>query len=604
MKKELDVYIDILCALRRDCAMTSLSEHIERDCNIIAEHAISKGLPFLTVDLPAIAKELDRALGQCTPWDLSTVRAVHQNFLNDLTSQIVNDDGEYLLLSELFVPAVRSLRQICLYFYKLNLPYTDEQQRTVVDRFVDVEEELSSLRLSHRDPILKRARVLISRVCSRGDRRDLWHDIRPSHGPGAVATGEKRDRKYLTVRFNATLEVEYPFWEYFTTGLNHVAAAYHDWDIRGISVDTGTAKVVLVPKDSRGPRLISCEPVEVQWIQQGLSRALVGEIESHWSTRGKVNFDDQTINQKLALEGSSSFAPGNWSRTFVAPWDTLDMSDASDRVSTTLVRELFGGTSLLKCMLACRSHATVLPQGRGRLLLNKFAPMGSALCFPVEALVFWSLACAVIQLTEGMHSKNIPEVFVYGDDIIVRPRHTRVVMDALEKYSLKWNADKCCTGFLFKESCGTDALMGQKVTPIRFRKRITSKHTASQYVSLVSLASRHYEQGHLATSALIRGYVLKHWPKAHFGALGLPCSSTKECIKENKARGLRVRLNGYQRLEVYSYVPVTRRTKRLSTGWEAGLRSIVEQKPQRVSDWASVELIGLKRGWVEIEPPR
>jgi hypothetical protein len=67
---------------------------------------------------------------------------------------------------------------------------------------------------------------------------------------------------------------------------------------------------------------------------------------------------------------------------------TIDLSDASDRVSLALVEELFGfNPGFLRFLKLSRSPFAQLPGGE-LVLLNKFASMGSALTFPVEAMVF------------------------------------------------------------------------------------------------------------------------------------------------------------------------------------------------------------------------
>jgi hypothetical protein len=72
------------------------------------------------------------------------------------------------------------------------------------------------------------------------------------------------------------------------------------------------ARVCLVPKDSRGPRIISCEPAELMFIQQGIMRKLYSHLETHHLTAGQINFTDQSINRNLALLASN--AKETWPR--------------------------------------------------------------------------------------------------------------------------------------------------------------------------------------------------------------------------------------------------------------------------------------------------
>jgi len=217
------------------------------------------------------------------------------------------------------------------------------------------------------------------------------------------------------------------------------------------------AKLIFVPKDSRGPRIISAEPLELQYMQQAMFKALTSHIERHSLTRGRVNFRDQSINGQLALSSSASGA-----------YATIDLSDASDRLSCALFRRIWP-KRLHSKFLALRSHATRLPNGE-ELPLKKFAPMGSAICFPVEALTFWSI-CVAALIHSGLPLYRAAQCcFVYGDDLIVPSEHYNIVVDALESVDLKVNRSKSFNSGFFRESCGVDAFNGHQITPVRIKK--------------------------------------------------------------------------------------------------------------------------------------
>lgn len=243
-------------------------------------------------------------------------------------------------------------------------------------------------------------------------------------------------------RYYRSLAERFPYEDYFFFNLSHMCDELRSY-LSLEELDTPVAKVVLVPKDSRGPRLISSEPLEVQWIQQMLMANMVHTIETHPLTRGLVNFTDQSVNRRLALRGSTEES------NFLV---TLDMKDASDRVHSTLVRILFPNT-WVAALMAARSTATRLPNGEV-VQLHKFAPMGSATCFPVEALIFWALSTATIidssnsltingravtttpfatlnMLFRGLERCGTPAcdraVYVYGDDIILHREDYTVV---------------------------------------------------------------------------------------------------------------------------------------------------------------------------------
>jgi hypothetical protein len=253
------------------------------------------------------------------------------------------------------------------------------------------------------------------------------------------------------------------------------------------------AKVILVPKDSRGPRLISCEPLENQWIQQGIMKELVKFIENHPLTKGMINFTDQAINQELARSGSITGGIA-----------TLDLKEASDRVSMALVERIFP-RPLVDALYASRSLATTLPD-KSVVKLGKFAPMGSALCFPVMALTIW----AALTCEDGFtYACSSDATFVYGDDVIVPTAQAVDAIARLERIGLKVNADKSFTSGFFRESCGMDAFHGVDVTPCRIKTPWRDRPEPGVLTSYVAQANELYEQGYPRTAALLAANVVE-----------------------------------------------------------------------------------------------
>jgi hypothetical protein len=239
-----------------------------------------------------------------------------------LLSDIFTDSG--LQKPESDPEKLKALRQLVYFLYKLEMPYKRSKIDKVLAEFVATDDQLSELVIPD-DRVTKRARWITTDVFGLFDPRD----VSPRHGPGTVATGEKPNEKHLFSRIYQAIERIYPFTEYFQFNLSQVCDDYRKYEDLELH-ESGTAKAVLVPKDSRGPRLISCEPLEYQWIQQGLGRRIVDHLEHHDKTKGHVNFTDQSINRELALESS-----------LTQEWVTLDMKEASDRVSTRLITEMF-----------------------------------------------------------------------------------------------------------------------------------------------------------------------------------------------------------------------------------------------------------------------
>lgn len=315
------------------------------------------------------------------------------------------------------------------------------------------------------------------------------YDITPSHGPGAVSHGEKPWEKRFFKRFYKRLDSFYPYDQYFYWSSSHLCDELNT--LQSLKDSIPIARVCLVPKDSRGPRVISCEPLELMWIQQGLMRALYAHIDAHPLTKGCVQFIDQSTNNRLAREGSD------------AGLATIDLKEASDRVPHSLVKRVFP-SPLREALDSARSIATTLPNGR-ILRLDKFAPMGSSLCFPVMALTIWS--CIVTTLMHKYSisnpSKIVGRVFVYGDDVIVPECDAPEAIAALEVIGLKINYDKSYITGQFKESCGGFYFRGHDVTGLLIRTPFSSSWSPEVYASWIDYSNQFYKRGYLKPAGYI-----------------------------------------------------------------------------------------------------
>lgn len=489
--RELNFYERLFLVSYSDVADVSAIPRREflRDVAEMRRRVAHEGLGFLTKTLPSLRKSIDKALatGSSLQWSGFQKNPRHSTplFLGWLIRQIFDANG--CERSDASAGALGCVRQLTDLFYKLETPLDETQSDEVIRSFKETEKEIDSresLQPSSADAwITRKAKTLIARVLAPVD--PLGTDFVPKHGPGAVATGEKPWEKPLFKRYYSKLAKVFPYEKYFYYNLTHLCDELQAFlDLEDLTA--GTAKVVLVPKDSRGPRLISCEPLEYQWIQQGLMTIMVKTIESCPLTRGFVNFTCQEVNRRLALEASKG-----------APWVTLDMKEASDRVSLSLVEQLFP-PNWVEALKASRTESTRLPSGEV-VHLKKFAPMGSAVCFPVEALVFWALSVAsILHKHPDWKTGQVP-VYVYGDDLIVRTEDHGILLQQLPKFGLMFNDGKCCTHGSFRESCGCDAYKGVDITPLRIRKMWGHRFAGTNYVSWVEYRNSFLERGYVKT---------------------------------------------------------------------------------------------------------
>jgi hypothetical protein len=320
-----------------------------------------------------------------------------------------------------------------------------------------------------------------------------------------------------------------------------------------------------VPKDSRGPRLISCEPVDFQWVQQGLGRAIVELVEHHGSTMDHVFFTHQVPNRNGAVIGS-----------ITGGYATMDLNEASDRVSLELVRLLFP-PHICEYLEACRSSSTVLPDG-SEITLRKFAPMGSCLCFPIMALSIWAILTAA---APDAYTKD--RIYVYGDDVIVPTAYAEDAMEQLESFGLKINRDKSCISGLYRESCGMDAFKGYDVTPVRIRTVWSSSQSPDSYVSWIAYANSFYRNNYYN----VYDCIVEHLHHLYGGIptkdMNLSCPSLL-AISEHQ-RPIRSRYHvEYQKVQYKVWDVKSPAVTQVIDGWSMLLRYFAEKANQLSTD--------------------
>jgi len=569
--------------------------NLRKDIETIKSRYRCEGLSFLTKTLPRLGKWFDQCLVETEvspPPGFATKKGSSiPAFLQAYFTLVLEDDGS--VRDNVDPTIVAHIRQICFVVYKLELSYTAEQENQVIGSFVSTEAALESLVIPDDDEVIHLMSRITKTVFSGFDPKDIL----PRHGPGSVATGERLEDKWVFTRKYKPIHSVYPYYDYFIVGGALEILDRLEWYKSLRPLDRGIAKVILVPKDSRGPRLISCEPLEYQWIQQGLGRKISHFLESDSKlTRGHVNFTNQEINRQLALSSSSD-----------GKYATIDLKDASDRVSVKLVSQVFSQIpDLLTRLLACRTAATLLPSGRV-LDLQKYAPMGSALCFPVEAYIFWCICTAAVVSQKRLPLKKVAsEIYVYGDDIVIPTAWVDDCVTALERYGLVVNRSKCCTKGLFRESCGMDAFNGVQVTPTRVKTLWTDRSgDGNCYVSWSEAANHLAARGYVNAASYIRSELERVYGVLPRGTSfsSYPCVivSTPEEAVEFNTRHFKRRWNvRYQRFE-FKMLRVT--SKKVASKLDSWTRLLREQVLPSGRDPSLVVIprsTGIKRGWVGV----
>lgn len=478
------------------------------DIKLLERRTAAEGESFLTKTLPSFGKAIDLALQGHRPLEVLGFKKISNrsalpSFLKALTVRVFQHDG--WLRANPCITSIRLLRQACFWCKKVEKGFTDESLQQAIDDFIEVDRSLPPGDVIRRQRVPWVARAVIQNIFAQGP--DVKR-LRPKHGPGAVAWNSGVSAKREMARRYTDLESVFrpiPFFFALRDVKEDPQRCLGRWQCKH-----GLSRTTFVEKDSSGPRTIGLEPAEYQWCQQSLKDALYHYIENHRLTKGQINFTDQSINQRLTA---------HW-----AEFDTLDMSKASDRNSYDLVKFLFQGTRIWPYLRASRTPGTVLPNGQ-ILMFKKFAPMGSAVCFPVEALVFFAMAVAVLHLSGYPILIACKNVFVYGDDLIVPHGFFAALDEAFSAVGLKFNENKCCTHGKFRESCGMDAYDGIDITPVRMRKIYPTQDPTS-LIPIIKHVNRLYEMGYRAASFSLREEALRRFP--FLKRMRLPTSNRRD----------------------------------------------------------------------------
>jgi len=470
-----------------------------RDIKTVAERAEHEGLSFLTITLPSLGKAIQKWL------DLGQA-GIHPAFSNGRKGSFplflggffnrVFDRSSGLLLDKPDIDAIRSLRQLTLYFEKMQLPCSPARDAAAIDGYLECERDVrhfdSELNESDLEEFRVMSELLFGQLFERMNREVYFARLIPKHGPGSTADGLLGNKKYNQLTWPRRLGEVFPPQNYIIP----------NWRFTHVLDDVNVpepgeeepVKVTLVPKTLKTPRVIAMEPTCMQYMQQAVYRSFTKSFQRDRLLRKLIGFDDQTPNQRMAEQGSID------NRTA-----TLDLSDASDRVSNQLVRTMVARWPFLaKAVDATRSRRAVV---NGKTIrLAKYASMGSALCFPMEAMVFTTMIFIGIQrsLNTSLNRKDVKRlsgsVRVYGDDLIVPVDHVLSVVQTLELFGARVGLSKSFWTGRFRESCGKEYYAGEDVSIVRVREMLpTQRQDAIGVQSLVSLRNQLYMSGYWRT---------------------------------------------------------------------------------------------------------
>ena len=519
MKSHLLLVLDVYEGIFKDASHTwpHDKDSFGKDLSYLRRCSEERGIPFFMVTLPAFGKVIERSLAQGSlqheeiPQGIPH-RGARPTFLKSLLGRIFAPCGA--LLHEPCETSIFFFRQVVYLFKKYRLPCPDSATSSTLDDFFEIERGLPASwpntwdadvpawapRSGH--PLYgdnrssefewDALRKLSRRVTSHLGTPDWW-TLMSRHGPGVVSEQEGFISKYDFPNWPQKLGLFFPY-DWFGSGLL-------DWD-HNYEESEPPARMLIVPKTYKGPRLICCEPIAHQWMQQALWGWIRQRVRDTFIGKS-VRFGDQSRSRELALRSSHD-------QTLC----TIDLSAASDRVSTRLVEYILQGSEILDGLHACRSRyleQTISEDHPKRILLRKFAPMGSATTFPIQSLVFLVLTVHALRVSQGRANdwsnieKDFAQVTVFGDDIIAPVAAFDVVSQLLTEVGLKVNSEKSFHTGRFRESCGQDAYNGVCVTPGYLLEKYNG--SPQSIASTIECANNLFKKGLWNTSSVVLSQV-------------------------------------------------------------------------------------------------
>lgn len=522
---------------------------LERDYARLVGIFADRGLFGLAVELPRVCKHFDRCLANghfvhdpnlvhsaCDGSDLFPL------FLGELYGEVFSVDGT--LKEHPNVEAILFIRQILLLAKKVDQQCSGQAVSETIEAFLETDRELpepSNGFWDSNDPsedrVARDFRGFTSFGRSEAGRHfsstfgEGWElfaryldftfgflvtslgryeasEWRFRHGPGAIAAISGPVNKYLWESWPSRLDSRFPISEYgyhsHTSFLRNVTAKL-------LGETEESSRLCAVAKTIDKPRLIAVEPASHQWCQQNVwhyfcDRTRVAEDGSRGVMDRFLKYRDQTLNQELCRRGS---VDGSLA--------TLDLSEASDRVTCDVVGNAFRSNPTLLCSLAACRTRTLRVLGASKDApahkLKKFSTMGSACTFPVESILFLGISIASTLFAlypkeharKAMRTKTVMDlegkVGVYGDDLIVPVIAWDVVQRALSALHFKVNTAKSYGTGRFRESCGVDAWAGVDVSPVYWRRPMDGR--PESVASTLDVRNRFYLRWFRATAEVL-----------------------------------------------------------------------------------------------------
>lgn len=476
--KNKPVFIHMADVLRR----LAKDLRIDRvDMDYATSRLKHEGMSFATKTLPAFARyvlqccEAERVLDarNLSFTSFKSDRGVPR-FMRGLLCRAVKGDAS----------ALYKIRQFCEYCFKLALEFEEQDLDVAAKTYLEVEEQVrkQEIDLQFVEDCRKIAERLFPRLTEL-DLSDIMTKNRPRYGPGNyfvdIINYSSPVPKEVLKKMNNNL-AELPSHLKAYEGYYFPYRGMHPEDRRNyrrlrrtryhLPYSKRTCRVCFVPKDSRGPRVISMEQLGLLKGQMAFNDFMSNFFEKR--SKGHILFSTQQVHRDLARQSSIN-------RSFA----TLDLKEASDRVSLSLVRKITRNFPVFRLATEhLRATHAILGEDRTRrtVKLSKYANMGSGLCFPTLGFIVYIVAVTSMSKLVG-YEKARELAYVFGDDLIVPTAFYDYVVSGLRSCGLMVNLNKSFYKGFFRESCGGDYYHGIQVSPVRLRLSQAGLKRASSY---------------------------------------------------------------------------------------------------------------------------
>jgi len=289
--------------------------------------------------------------------------------------------------------------------------------------------------------ILYLARERIQRIL--GPIKDAFQIDDCSFGPGSSSSIQRRRA--------------HPSNKFVAADVSSGCAAMVSWFFQDAGFPRPVINVVehsrieFVPKNFKIDRVIAVEPDWNIFFQKGVGKAIRRCLRKVGLDLNNGGVKHNHLARLASLDASLA---------------TVDLSSASDSISTTLVRFLLPD-DWFYVMNSIRTDrisidGTIHP-------LRKFSSMGNGFTFELETLVFYALAQASCIVNGAAGT-----VSVFGDDIILPNDVVPSLSAVLETCGMVLNHAKSYSTGYFRESCGAHYFRGRDVKPYYLKKELSN----------------------------------------------------------------------------------------------------------------------------------